>query len=667
MSNKKTPLSQSVPNKQSGADAARLGTEPTQRLTAPRTPSPASTAVSVVTQSSNQASGCTQRISVAFFFDGTGNNLDADKGTGEHSNVARLFNAHTRDNDVTLTFRRYLPGIGTYFKEIGDPGGTTTGKGMGAYGQKRLDWAFKELAIILQKAEARAQNPSNRILEVRIAVFGFSRGAALARAFCRDLQKSCSGQPGSYQVKAGAMGTSGMTLKGAYPIDLYFLGLLDSVASVGLPMSANNVVTKRRNGFGWRDVVSTGNSYGEAERDLQNLAFGAPGADPSPGIADGHGDWADDLAIPPLVSQCLHLVAGHEIRNSFPMDSVLHGTACPNGTMEIVYPGVHSDVGGGYRQGEGGKSSLLAIMPLRTMFEKAIEAKVPLLPYGAARSSDEKKDFALGDEDKPKFDALLYYWKKYASTVNGGVALGQSVLNHMSLYWRYRLSVAVLRTDPSHAGRTGRAGKQRQLTPEQQTIQQNEQTFAKDRKGLEQEAGKRRAVYYAESSRRENAEQGLTAAKSSPGYTNQVPLWEAQVATAKRAEDKAHDAWRQAQAKVDGAANDSELIANLDSYDLWLLEDAKLIHGWHKEGTNKRLRPHYKALVEAYDEVVVRQQPMAAESDLFKFFNLYVHDSLAGFATDNTRPSDPRVIYIGGDIKKAYAAAPMSSTTTEMA
>jgi hypothetical protein len=106
MSDNKTPLSQPIQNRQSGADAASLGTEPTQRLSAPRTPSPVGTAASIAQQSANQAPGCTQRISVAFFFDGTGNNLDADKGTGEHSNVARLFNAHTRDSIVTLTYRR---------------------------------------------------------------------------------------------------------------------------------------------------------------------------------------------------------------------------------------------------------------------------------------------------------------------------------------------------------------------------------------------------------------------------------------------------------------------------------------------------------------------------------------------------------------------------------
>lgn len=37
---------------------------------------------------------CQVRLRVGFFFDGTGNNLDADVGTDEHSNVARLFKAY---------------------------------------------------------------------------------------------------------------------------------------------------------------------------------------------------------------------------------------------------------------------------------------------------------------------------------------------------------------------------------------------------------------------------------------------------------------------------------------------------------------------------------------------------------------------------------------------
>ena len=37
---------------------------------------------------------CEQRLSFTFFFDGTGNNRDADTPTFDHSNVAMMFDAH---------------------------------------------------------------------------------------------------------------------------------------------------------------------------------------------------------------------------------------------------------------------------------------------------------------------------------------------------------------------------------------------------------------------------------------------------------------------------------------------------------------------------------------------------------------------------------------------
>ena len=47
------------------------------------------------------------------------------------------------------------------------------------------------------------------------------------------------------------------------------------------------------------------------------------------------------------------------MRNSFPLDTAMSETRAnyfspPEGCVEMVYPGVHSDVGGGYRPGEGG-------------------------------------------------------------------------------------------------------------------------------------------------------------------------------------------------------------------------------------------------------------------------------------------------------------------------
>lgn len=656
MADEVNALEQSLNNRESGAEAAGLRTQATHRPVVASKPSPATAAAALACQAARGSPGCQQRITMSIFFDGTGNNLDADTPTAEHSNVARLFNAHPDSNEITQVYRRYLPGIGTYFREIGDPGGTTTGRGMGAYGQKRLDWAFKELALILQKAEARAKNPSNKIIDARLAVFGFSRGSASARAFCRELQRSCTGQRSNFKVRAGAMGSSGVALNGGYPIEVYFLGIFDTVASVGTPLSTNNIMTKRRNGVNWRDLLSAGNSYGQAELDLQRLVFGAPGADPAPGSADGHGAWAGDLKVADIVAQCVHMVSAHEMRNSFPLDSALDGMHYPEGTIEMAYPGVHSDVGGGYRHGEGGKSTMLSRVPLRAMLDQAVQAGVPLLSLTAARTENEKRDFAIDAAGSKAYDAMLDLWRKYMSQVSGAQPLGAVVLDHMRVYWKYRITVAKQRINPANAARTGRGqARARQLTAEQQRIKDNEKVFAQTRTPLEKDAASERAAYDIASSRRQGAEEGLQAAKSSSAYDNQVPFWQQQVTQYKVEEVRTYDAWRTAHAKADTAANDSELIANTDSYDAWLLEDAELVYTWHKARPTRRMRPHYKALAEAYEEVVVGQRPMSEQSDTYKFFNLYVHDSLSGFATDNTRPSDPRVIYIGGDVKKDYA------------
>jgi len=658
MTDQTKPLSQSLRNRESGAEIAELRTQPTERPVGPSNPMPETTANAVGCDAKRTTLGCEQRITMSFFFDGTGNNLDADTPTDEHSNVARLFRAHPLDDEKSLTFARYIPGLGTYFKDVKDPGGTKTGKGAGAYGQERLDWAFKELATILHAAEQRAKDNSSHIVEVRLAVFGFSRGAASARAFCRDLYKSCTGLRGHCKVRAGVMGSSGKVLQGSYPIDVYFLGIFDSVASVGLPMAANNFASSRRNENTWRGAGGLG------QDDLTSLAFGIPGADPSPGISDGHADWADDLKIAEVVSRCVHLVAGHEIRNSFPLDSALHGTSYPQGVTEMVFPGVHSDVGGGYRQGEGGRSSILARVPLRVMLSHAVKAGVPLRDLGQLLSAYEKKDFALDAAGSKAYADMFDLWQKYMAEVNGAQALGSVVLAHMHQYWKYRLTVALERSNPANAGKhVPRAWKARVLTPEQQRIADNEKTFAQTRDGLEKDAAEKRTAYAMASSQREGAQQALDASRASPGYANQTPMWKDKVAKLEAQEADAYDKWRVAQARVDGAADDSELIENLDRYDAWLLQDAEWLQFQHKRDPQKRMRPHYKALLEAYEIVIGKNEPLSPDSNAYKFFNLYVHDSLAGFATDNTRPSDPRVIYIGGDVKYRYAALEVSEGT----
>lgn len=52
---------------------------------------------------------------------------------------------------------------------------------------------------------------------------------------------------------------------------------------------------------------------------------------------------------------------------------------------------------------------------------------------------------------------------------------------------------------------------------------------------------------------------------------------------------------------------------------------------------------------------------------IFSFFEFYVHESLADFYKDSTLPSDPRVVYFGGDEKYKYAIHSPKNDSVEKA
>ncbi|MDB5821453.1 MAG: hypothetical protein JWR21_157, partial [Herminiimonas sp.] len=140
--------------------------------------------------------------------------------------------------------------------------------------------------------------------------------------------------------------SEGMTL-GGFKVEIDFLGLFDTVASVG-----------------------PGNTFGNSK-----VAK----------LFDGHYAWADSesMRIPEGIN-CLHLVSAHEVRRSFPLDSVAIGEMMPKNCLEVVFPGVHSDVGCGYSPGEQGRgvdpggADMLARVPLAYMYKLARQSGVPL-------------------------------------------------------------------------------------------------------------------------------------------------------------------------------------------------------------------------------------------------------------------------------------------------
>ena len=263
----------------------------------------------------------------------------------------------------------YVPGVGTPFRQVGDENddelGNRLGEAVAKYGNARIIWAMLQVLSLLMSMSGQEAIPAQelddmarklgrpavdgdvkiefykklngsnylrklqndrlpKIEAVNLYVFGFSRGAAAARSFCTRMR--------TYLAK--------LDIK--FKINIKFLGLFDTVASVGSAHSSRAL-------------------YGKE---------------------DGHHSWAAmDLMFPSGIDKTVHLVAAHEVRGSFPITSIAGMTG-----EEIVFPGVHSDVGGGYAPTEQGKSvyvdtdtGKLSQIPLSVMYRKAVMAGVPFL------------------------------------------------------------------------------------------------------------------------------------------------------------------------------------------------------------------------------------------------------------------------------------------------
>lgn len=390
----------------------------------------------VLAERAERNSDCGRDLFVGVFFDGTNNNRDRDKPEYSQSNIARLHDAFP-DRRQGGFVRIYAPGVGTRFDAIGDSGegddlvwGETDrrrGLAFAEKGEARIVWAlltvmdqlhrYFVLSEFLSDREITrlsndltsaniplwrlALSPSGAVLQhwmfkrraidnernrvlgdlcaelgrridavrprrplphehgIRLSVFGFSRGAAQARVFANWFLDMCRAASGSATL-------------GGLTVDFDFLGLFDTVASVGL---ANSTL-----------------------------------------IADGHMEWADaerNLRIPAEVRRCVHLVAAHEVRRSFPLDSISVGGVLDARHLEVVYPGVHSDVGGGYRPTEQGRGTdpqgadLLSRLPLAHMYREARLANVPLNVYGKGVACEAKAAMEVAPSTIATFNAYL--------------------------------------------------------------------------------------------------------------------------------------------------------------------------------------------------------------------------------------------------------------------
>lgn len=331
---------------------------------------------------------CSQSLHISLFFDGTGNNEYNDTSKSHPTNIAKLFHASIEGHGEGY-FRYYIPGVGTPFPKIGEMDYSDDGLAFATGGEDRINWGLLRLVDALsyaidpthqrldddvakglipgmrahwpitgevnrrnainpylKKLQGQLEQAKPHLLNVKLFIYGFSRGAAEARTFVNWLTQL----PDPKEQSKGQQ----LTLAGL-PVSIEFLGLLDTVASVG----AAHVLPGAAGHMGWAD-------------DTQQLP--------------------DEGKFPGLIKYCRHFVAAHEQRLCFPLDSIRRpdGSYPPN-TQEVIYPGMHSDVGGGYPTGDQGKSlnssgEILSQVVLHDLYAAAIESGAPLSVHPSSQT-----------------------------------------------------------------------------------------------------------------------------------------------------------------------------------------------------------------------------------------------------------------------------------------
>lgn len=476
---------------------------------------------------------CTKVLHFSVFFDGTGNNREQELAKSPErralSNVAKLFDAH-KINDSNIA-RRYIPGAGTPYPEIGDTGGVR-GSGIGKGCDARIKKALELLDEEIAKVPAQ-----QKLLLIDVTVFGFSRGAAQARAFVRDLAARCTSQDGGYLYQGK-------------PLRIAFAGLFDTVCS-----AYDSVLAAARTANG------------------------------------GHNGWANDMKLAPMVEQTVHMNAAHEVRRRFPLDSTRIDASYPDNTVEIWYPGVHSDVGGGYEPQFQGRANTISRFALNQMFDIAFTA-------GVLFNKFEKLAPEIQDEftkDDPDLRAAFNAYVDAVPMKTGPMEEVQAA--HMGLLHRWLKKRVTDKTDQPAVQRM----KARRETAQRSSAELNERRMA-----ILREAGV-------------------------------VSEYDAGFPAERRTEYE--DILKR---MLQNGADDSEIddaISDLAQEDRKYLFDVADIMRRARSGAQLNLRE--RTIKAAWDDKAALPEAVDV------FFDTFAHDSVAHFDYDTSRLTDWRTIYFG--------------------
>jgi len=268
------------------------------------------------------------------------------------------------------------------------------------------------------------------------------------------------------------------------------------------------------------------------------------------------------------------------------------------------------------------------------MYAKALQYGVPLLKD--FKNAALQEDFAYDASNSAAYQKMQKrYFTYLKASGNGGVSLGTALLSHMRLYYRWRFQQIALNVQARKAGKKTADETRLQGRLTKWSAREKDQKAYRDKQY--KELRKLRSLATPDMDEWGNFKARTAEQKQ---YLQQALIQE--------------DVYRNACARYDTRPGSVEdLVENLELYDEQLLTDAKILKSISKNGKTQ-LRPYYQAILDEY-VAVFEKKSVKLDPEIIAFFDDYVHDSLAGFATDSTLPSEPRCIYIGGDEELKYA------------
>jgi len=274
------------------------------------------------------------KVKAAIFFDGTGNNQsnikkrrqnpsymkpgwfqsdsDYESYAQSYSNVALLFFLHQKKRAGERIVSVYMPGIGTSNDGKDDTPGGAFGTGPTGI-VARVNDGITEVASKVKRLVKQVDN--EYLQELTVYVFGFSRGAAAARHFCARRADS-QGRKNNLCRELG-VAPAVVTLK--------FVGLFETVSSFhddpSKPPELDTDLGKKLASHAFLKDSQFQNDVPELHLTL------------------------DD----PTLVHAVQLRAADEYRVNFSATNIDSALRTGKG-YELVVPGAHSDVGGGYTQ-----------------------------------------------------------------------------------------------------------------------------------------------------------------------------------------------------------------------------------------------------------------------------------------------------------------------------